>query len=113
MKRSLSLRTRWSEGFFLNAPYSHHFEVAPVRTHDVVATCPNQSALSLPQPHLHVLVLTGLKEVLDEVHQIKLHHKVSNLLAAHVLGFSNVGTKVLFHYGILVPEVCQYHLQFR
>ena len=62
-------------------------------------------------PHHNVQVPQAMPEEEEEVHQTKIHHQVSNLLAVQVLGFYNVGAEVLYHYGILVPEACQGLLQ--
>ena len=79
--------------------------MAPVHPQYVVATttCPHFSALSLTHPRLHVPVPPEIPEVSEEVHQPELHHQVSNLLAAQVLGFFNVVAEVPYHYVILVP----------
>ena len=63
--------------------------------------------MSHPCPRLHVLVPPALLEVVEEVHHPKILQQVSGLLAARALGFANVGAEVLYHYGILVPEVCK------
>ena len=55
----------------------------------------------------------ALPEMEEDIHHPKLHQKVSKLLSALVLGFSNVNAEVPYHYGILVLEVCQGLLQFR
>ena len=85
----------------------------PVRPQDVVSTCLHRSALSLLQTHLHVSVLPVLPEVVEEVHQTKLHHQVSNLLTVRVLGFVDVGAEVPYYYGMLAPEAWQGLLQVR
>ena len=76
--------------------YSHYFKAAPVYPHNLVTTCLYKSDLSHLQPRLNVPVLPALTEVVEEVHQTELHHQVSELLAAQVLGFANVGAEVLW-----------------
>ena len=94
-------------GVVIYAPYFHHFEAVPVHPQDVVPTCPHRFALSLLHPHIHVPVLPVLSEVVEEVHQTKLHHQVSNLLTVQVLGFADVGAEVTYQYVILAPEAWQ------
>ena len=87
--------------------YSHYFEATPVNPQDVVTSCLYHSYLSHPKQIHYVPVTQELTEVEEEVHHPKLHQQVSNLLAARVLGFSDVGAEVPYHYGILVPGLCQ------
>ena len=63
--------------------------------------------MSHPRPCCHVPVLPALLEVEEEVHHPKLQQQVRDLLAAQVLGISDLGDEVPYPYGILVPEVCQ------
>ena len=44
-----------------------------------------------------------MPEVVEEVHQLKIHQKISNVLNARVLGLSCVGVVVPYNDGILVP----------
>ena len=60
-----------------------------------------------------MMVPSALAEVEEEFHHTELHQQVSNLLAARVLGFDDVGAEVTYHYGILVPEACYGLLQVR
>ena len=60
-----------------------------------------------PRPCFHVPVPPALLEVEEEVHYTKLQQQVRDLLAAQVLGISDLGAEVPYPYGILVPEVCQ------
>ena len=100
-------------GVVTYAPYSHHFEVAPVCPHNVVTSCLHRSALYHQRPRLHLPVPTALPEVEEEVHKPEIHQQVSNLLAARVLGLDDVGAEVPQYYDIVVPEACQGLLQVR
>ena len=80
---------------------------------DVVTTCPYHSGLSHPKPRIHFPVPSVLPEVLEEVHHPKLNQQVSNMLAARVLGFSDISAEFPQQYGILVPEYFQGLLQVR
>ena len=84
-----------------------------MRPQVVVATCPHCSSLYLLWLHLHLTLPPALPEVVEEVHQPKLCYQFSNLLAARVLGFADVGAEVSYHYGISVSEVWNGPIQVR
>ena len=64
-------------------------------------------------PHIHVLVPPALTEVMEDFHQPKCCHQLSDLLDVWVLEFYGVGADLLYHHGILVPEACQRLIQVR
>ena len=66
---------------------------------DVVTSCPYQSALSHLRPRLYAPEFPSLPEMVGDVHQPELHENIGYLLTARVLGSSNVGMEVPYHYG--------------
>ena len=52
-----------------------------------------------------------LEEVVEEIHQTKLHQEVENFLDLGVLGLPYVNIKVFHQYGLLLPEAEQGLLQ--
>ena len=81
-------------GVNLYIPYYHHFKVAPIFPQDVFTSCPHQYALSHLIPRIHVPESPVLTELVEEVHQPKLHRHISDLLTAGVLGLAYVSIEV-------------------
>ena len=68
--------------------------MGPVCPHDAVTLLPYHSTLSHPIPRLHLPELPVLLEVVEEVHQPKLHNQVNNLMAVMILYMADVSTEV-------------------
>ena len=93
------------------ASYSRYFNASPFSPQDLFTTFPHLSDLPHPLPHLHVPVPPALLEVAEDFHHPKLHQKVSDLLAARVLGFADVSADVPDKYGLLDQKSFQGLLQ--
>ena len=76
------------------APYYHNLEAASVCPQNGVTSCPYHYYLYHLRPHVHVPVPPALLELVEEVHQTRIHHKVRDLLAARVLGFAYADAEI-------------------
>ena len=74
--------------------YSHYFEAAVICPQDVITSCPQQPILLHLWPCLQVAEFFALPEVMEEVHQPKIHQQISNLPTARFLGLADVGVEV-------------------